>query len=38
LDEVAEMAVRDPSAGGNPIQFTVKQYKSLAKKCVIGDL
>jgi alcohol dehydrogenase len=38
LDEVAEMAVRDPSASGNPIQFTVKQYKSLAKKCVIGDL
>jgi alcohol dehydrogenase len=38
LDEVAEMAVRDPSAGGNPIQFTVKQYKSLAKKCVTGDL
>ncbi len=38
LDEVAEMAVRDPSAGGNPIQFTVKQYKALAKKCVTGDL
>ncbi len=38
LDEVAEMAVRDPSAGGNPIQFTVKQYKSLAKKCVTGNL
>jgi alcohol dehydrogenase len=38
LDEVAEMAVRDPSAGGNPIQFSVKQYKALAKKCVIGDL
>ncbi|MCA0434710.1 MAG: iron-containing alcohol dehydrogenase [Proteobacteria bacterium] len=38
LDEVAEMAVKDPSAGGNPIQFTVKQYKALAKKCVTGDL
>lgn len=38
LDEVAEMAVRDPSAGGNPIQFNIKQYKSLAKKCVTGDL
>ncbi len=38
LDEVAEMAVRDPSAGGNPIQFSVKQYKALAKKCVLGDL
>jgi len=38
LDEVAAMAVKDPSAGGNPIQFTEKQYKALAKKCVIGDL
>jgi alcohol dehydrogenase class IV len=38
LDEVAAMAVKDPSAGGNPIQFTEKQYKALAKKCVTGDL
>jgi alcohol dehydrogenase len=38
LGEVAAMAVKDPSAGGNPIQFTEKQYKALAKKCVIGDL
>jgi len=38
LDEVAAMAVKDPSAGGNPILFTEKQYKALAKKCVIGDL
>jgi alcohol dehydrogenase class IV len=38
LDEVAAMAVKDPSAGGNPIQFTQKQYKALAKKCVTGDL
>lgn len=38
LDEVAKMAVRDPSAGGNPIPFTERQYKALAKKCVIGDL
>jgi alcohol dehydrogenase len=38
LDEVAAMAVKDPSAGGNPIAFTEKQYKSLAKKCVTGDL
>ncbi|MGH7497288.1 MAG: iron-containing alcohol dehydrogenase [Gemmatimonadales bacterium] len=38
LDEVAAMAIKDPSAGGNPIAFTEKQYKSLAKKCVIGDL
>jgi alcohol dehydrogenase len=38
LDEVAAMAVRDPSAGGNPIAFTEKQYRSLAKRCVTGDL
>jgi alcohol dehydrogenase len=38
LDEVAAMAIKDPSAGGNPIAFTEKQYKALAKKCVVGDL
>jgi alcohol dehydrogenase class IV len=38
LDEVAAMATKDPSAGGNPIAFTERQYKALAKKCVTGDL
>jgi alcohol dehydrogenase class IV len=38
LDEVAAMAIKDPSAGGNPVPFTEKQYKALAKKCVVGDL
>ena len=38
LDEIAAMAVKDPSAGGNPIQFTLAQYKALAKKCILGDL
>ncbi|MBC8035719.1 MAG: iron-containing alcohol dehydrogenase [Rhizobiales bacterium] len=38
LEEVAAMAIKDPSAGGNPIPFTEKQYKTLAKKCVTGDL
>jgi alcohol dehydrogenase len=38
LDEVAAMAIQDPSAGGNPIAFTEKQYKALAKRCVTGDL
>jgi alcohol dehydrogenase len=38
LDEVAKMAVKDPSAGGNPIAFSERQYKSLARRCVIGDL
>ena len=38
LDEVAAMAIKDPSAGGNPIPFTEKQYKALAKRCVTGEL
>jgi alcohol dehydrogenase len=38
LDEVAAMAVKDPSAGGNPIAFTRQQYRALAKRCVNGDL
>ena len=38
LDEVAKMAIKDPSAGGNPIPLSEKQYKALAKKCVTGDL
>ena len=38
LDEVAAMAIRDPSAGGNPIAFSEKQYRTLAKRCVTGDL
>ena len=38
LDEVAAMAIKDPSAGGNPIAFTEKQYKGLAKRCVTGEL
>lgn len=38
LDEVAAMAIKDPSAGGNPILFSEKQYKALARKCVLGNL
>jgi hypothetical protein len=38
LDEIARMAIRDPSAGGNPIAFSESQYKSLARKCVTGNL
>jgi alcohol dehydrogenase class IV len=38
LDQVAAMAIKDPSAGGNPIPFTEKQYRSLARKCVTADL
>ena len=38
LDQVAAMAVKDPSHGGNPIAFTEKQYKTLAKKALSGTL
>lgn len=38
LDEIAAMAIRDPSAGGNPIAYSEKQYRALASKCVTGDL
>jgi alcohol dehydrogenase len=37
LDQVAAMAIKDPSAGGNPIAFTEKQYRTLAKRCVTGS-
>jgi alcohol dehydrogenase class IV len=38
LDEVAAMAIKDPSAGGNPIAFSEAQYRALAARCVRGEL
>ena len=38
LDDVARMAIKDPTHGANPVAFTEKQYKTLARKCVTGDL
>ena len=38
LNEVAAMAIKDPNHGGNPVPFTGKQYITLAKRCVKGDL
>ena len=38
LDEVAKMAIKDPTHEANPVAFSEKQYKSLARKCVTGDL
>ena len=38
LDEVARMAIKDPTHEANPVAFSEKQYKSLARKCVTGDL
>jgi alcohol dehydrogenase len=38
LDQVAQMAVKDPTAESNPIAFSQAQYKALARKCVAGTL
>jgi alcohol dehydrogenase len=38
LDQVAAMAIKDPTHEANPVAFTEKQYKALARKCVTGDL
>ena len=36
--ELAAMAVVDPTAGGNPIQATEKQYKELLLQAIRGEL
>lgn len=38
LEMIAEMATKDPSAGGNPIQFTVEQYHQIVARAQRGDL
>ncbi|OMH39052.1 iron-containing alcohol dehydrogenase [Motiliproteus sp. MSK22-1] len=37
-DEIAAMAVVDPSAGGNPIAFSAEQYGSIFHNAVNGSL
>jgi len=38
LEEVGEMAVADPSAGTNPIQFNATQYAQIASNALRGNL
>ena len=38
LETIAEMATKDPSAGGNPIQFTAAQYHDIVKRAQSGNL
>jgi alcohol dehydrogenase class IV len=38
LAKVAQMAVADPSAGGNPIAFTAAQYEQLLHRAIVGEL
>ncbi len=34
IDELAAMAVADPSAGGNPVELTLEAAKALFTECV----
>ncbi len=38
IDRVAEMAMEDPSAGGNPIAFSIPEYAEIARASVEGVL
>jgi len=38
IETVAKMAVKDPSAGGNPIIFTVEQYADIFASSISGEL
>ena len=37
LDMIAKMATEDPSAGGNPIAFSVNQYREILECAVSGN-
>lgn len=37
-DRIAAVAIEDPTAGANPIQFSVEQYAELARKAYVGEL
>jgi len=34
IDELAAMAVEDPSAGGNPVELTLDAAKALFTACI----
>ena len=36
--EIGVAATKDPSAGGNPIQFSAEEYAEIARKAVAGEL
>jgi len=38
VDKVGQMAEHDPSAGGNPIQFSAEQYTALCAAAISGEL
>ena len=34
IDELAAMAIEDPSCGGNPVALTVEDFKVLFRRCM----
>jgi alcohol dehydrogenase class IV len=38
LEKIGRMAVADPSAGGNPIQFSAERYSALCGRAIRGEL
>ena len=38
LDTIGRMAIADPSASGNPVQFTADEYAELCRRAVRGKL
>jgi alcohol dehydrogenase class IV len=38
ITKLAQMAVEDPSAGGNPIAFNVAQYAQILQSAIVGEL
>ena len=38
LNNIAQMSIQDPSAGGNPIPFSLAEYQSLIGRAYAGDL
>jgi alcohol dehydrogenase class IV len=34
IDDLAEMAIRDPSCGGNPVALTVEDLRALFRQCM----
>ena len=38
VEQIADMAVKDPCAGGNPIQFSASQYSEILTAAVTGEL
>jgi len=37
FDRIGALAVEDPTAGGNPIQFSAREYANLARKAYMGE-